>query len=292
MTSPIELTRTRSSNAEGLRAHQPIASERVGSSHDQFVVLLPVRWKIRADRLVSPRGLVTGLSIRGLGARIHLFASLSGSSPLSYTVVMRIRATRSAIFTIMVIGVLGLIPGAASLSGLSSTAAEPPRTSSPIPSPVVSSPVPSPTVALVQMADAISRVGTTQFASSFGGVEFNASGNGLIVHLVAPSPSLESALLKAASVDPAMVAFATATRTYASLTALNNLVTKRFASLHAEGIDIRSSGMGPGLKEIISVRGLTAAISDKIHQEFGNDVVVVEAGPDGILAVQINRAAL
>ncbi len=194
-----------------------------------------------------------------------------------------------------IIVVLGLIPGAVVLSGMPSAAPESPQTSSPVASPTVSSPVSSPTsppaMTLVQMADAISRVGATQFASSFGGVEFNASGNGLIVHLIAPSPSLESSLLKAAAADPAMVTFATATRTYASLTALNNLVTKRFASLRAEGIDIRSSGMGPGLKEIISVHGLTAAISDKIHREFGNDVVVVEAGPPGILAVQNNPAA-
>ncbi len=169
------------------------------------------------------------------------------------------------------------VPDAVILGGMPSTAAETP----------LSSPSSSPSVVnLVQTADAITHVGETQFASSFGGVEFNASGKGLIVHLVNPSPALESSLLKAASAGSATVTFAAATRTYASLTALNDLVTKRFASLPAEGIDIRSSGIGPGLKEIISVHGLTPAISDKIHHEFGNDVVVVEAGPPALSAVQ------
>ncbi|WP_345062857.1 hypothetical protein [Leifsonia kafniensis] len=171
------------------------------------------------------------------------------------------------------------ISGAVMLSGLPPAASEPTR-------PRPSSQTPSATAMnLPDTAESIARVGATQFPGSFGGVEYNEEGNGLIVHLVGSSPALESSLLQAASADPAMVTFSAVTRTYASLTELNDRVASRFGAMPAEGIDIRSSGIGPGPTEIIGVRGLTTAISDRLHREFGYDVVVVEAGPEGTDAI-------
>lgn len=178
-----------------------------------------------------------------------------------------------------IIVAFGLTAGAVVLSGLPSAASEPQR-------PLSTSQDASTTMTLIQTADALASVGaTTEFASSFGGVEFNAAGDGLIVRLINPTLSLESALLQAASADPTLVTFEPAPRTYSSVTEQNDLVTSRFGSLSAEGIDIRSSGIGPGPQVVISVRGLTSAIADQIHQEFGNDVLVTEAGPDATATV-------
>lgn len=178
---------------------------------------------------------------------------------------------------------ISIVPGTIFLGGISSSASDFPRASPKIKSPTI--------VDLAQTADSITGVGETDFASSFGGVEFNPSGNGLIVHLIDPSASLESSLLKSAAIDPTMITFAKTDRTFDLLTALSNLVSNRFSSLPAEGIDVMSSGIGPGLTEVISIRGLTSATSGRIHMDFGPDVIVVEADSQGVLVDRTNDAA-
>lgn len=67
----------------------------------------------------------------------------------------------------------------------------------------------------------------------------------------------------------------------AALLDVNAHASARFDALRAEGLDLVTSGIGPGLQEIISVRGLTESLAERIRSEFGPDVQVVEAGLSG-----------
>lgn len=124
---------------------------------------------------------------------------------------------------------------------------------------------------------------------TFAGVYLDQKAGGVPVFMFTADLSERTEGLS--RIVPAEFGFRTrlAARTYEELTRLNDRIESTWEQLKAEGIDIVSAGIRTDLNVIeIGVHGLTQATSERIEDEFGPGIVVVEdhvAHADACLSV-------